>query len=185
VLFYALIPMEPRNRPFFLLLALILSLLTRLPARAQTNPNYPVKANIVYYFTKYIDWPEDKASGEFVIGIMGSTPMYDEMVRNIGEKTIAGRRLTIKKFPPNSTGCNCQILFIGEGSSGKLRSIAAATAGQPILLVTESEGLERKGACINLVIVDEHLKMEINKTNINSRNLGIAPELLELGTVVK
>ena len=177
--------MEPGNRPFFLLLASILSLGAWMPARAQTNPNYPVKANIVYYFTKYINWPEDKASDEFVIGVIGSPPMYDELVRNIGEKTVAGRPLTIKKFPPNATAFNCQILFIGEGSGNKLRSIAAATAGQPVLLVAESEGLERKGACINLVIVDEHLKMEINKTNINNRNLGIAPELLELGTVVK
>jgi hypothetical protein len=53
------------------------------------------------------------------------------------------------------------------------------------LLVTESEGLARKGSCINFVIVDDRLKLEINKKNIEHRELGVATELLNLGTVVK
>ena len=54
-----------------------------------------------------------------------------------------------------------------------------------MLLVTESEGLARKGACINFVIADDRLKLEINKKNIEQRDLGIATELLNLGTVIK
>ncbi len=46
------------------------------------------------------------------------------------------------------------------------KRIAASTAGTPTLLVTESEGLSRKGACINFVLVDDHLKLEINKKAI-------------------
>jgi hypothetical protein len=33
--------------------------------------------------------------------------------------------------------------------------------------------------------VDDRLKLEINKTNIEQRNLRIASELLELGIIVK
>jgi hypothetical protein len=33
--------------------------------------------------------------------------------------------------------------------------------------------------------VDDHLKLEINKSNIIKRNLGIASDLLNLGILVK
>ena len=28
--------------------------------------NYSVHANIIYHFTKYINWPEDRKSGDFI-----------------------------------------------------------------------------------------------------------------------
>jgi len=35
--------------------------------RAQQGTNYSVQANIIYHFTKYIDWPADRKSGDFIM----------------------------------------------------------------------------------------------------------------------
>lgn len=145
---------------------------------------YAVHANIIYRFTKYINWPDDKKTGDFVIGVIGETPLYDELKLFISNKTVAGRRFVIKKFSTNAASYNCHILFVSDEESGSLKRIAASTAGTPTLLVTESEGLTRKGACINFVIVEDRLKMEINKANIEKRSLDIASELLNLGIIV-
>ena len=59
------------------------------------------------------------------------------------------------------------------------------TQNAPLLIVTEEEGLAKKGSCINIVIDDERLKLEINKDNIEKRNLKVASEFLGLGTIVK
>ena len=165
----------------FLLTAILLFSLNT----SWSQRTYSVHANIIYHFTKYIDWPEDKKTGDFVIGIVGYTPLYDELKSFIGNKTAGNQHIVIKKFPKSATAFDCHILFIGEDERGSLKKIATATAGTSTLLVTESEGLAHKGSCINFIIVEDHLKLEINKTNIEKRNLNIATELLSLGIVVK
>lgn len=147
--------------------------------------NYAIQANIIYRFTKYVNWPEDKKAGDFVIGIVGDTPLYDELTHFTTNKTAGGRAIVVKKFSASASSYNCQILFISDEESGSIKRIAASTSGMPTLLVSESEGVARKGSCINFVVVDDHLKLEINKTAIEKRMLDIATELLSLGIIVK
>src|ERR1700704_3406195 len=49
---------------------LILLLLLAPETNAQQATDYAVQANIIYHFTKYIDWPGYKKSGDFIIGII-------------------------------------------------------------------------------------------------------------------
>ena len=146
---------------------------------------YAIHANIIYRFTKYINWPDDKKTGDFVIGVIGDTPLYDELKIFISNKTASGQPFVIKKYSTTASTYNCHILFVGDNESGSIKRIAANTAGTSTLLVTESEGLSRKWSCINFVIVDDRLKLEINKSNIERRSLDIASELLNLGIIVK
>lgn len=147
--------------------------------------DYAVHANIIYHFTKYIDWPANKKSGDFIIGVTGATPLYDELKKNVANKMVGNQKIVIKKFSPSAGSFDCHILFISEDESDNLKKIVAGTAGASTLLVSEMDGLARKGSCINFVIVNERLKLEINKTNIEQRNLNIASELLSLGVIVK
>ena len=170
-----------RLRAFFLINVMLLSF---FHGKAQQN-DYAVQANIIYHFTKYIDWPEDKKTGDFTIGIVGDSPLVDELKNSVVNKMVGDQRIVIKKFAGGAPSYNCQILFISEEASGSIKRIAAVTANTSTLLVTELEGLAHKGSCINFIIVDDHLKLEINKTNIEKRNLNIATELLSLGIIVK
>jgi len=166
-------------------LLLLLSLLaTGISTRAQTNPVNAIEANIIYHFTKYINWSNKDQPGDFVIGVIGNTPTYDEMVRLMTQRTVGPKRIMIKKTQPGPAAANCQILFIADDARGCLREVAAETASSPTLIVCEGSGLARKGAAIDLVLSDEHLKLEINKGNIEHHKLQIASELLELGTNV-
>lgn len=88
-------------------------------------------------------------------------------------------------MPASADSYTCQILFISEDKTKNLKKIAEVTKGSPTLIISETESRSVKGACINFVIVDEHLKLEISKTNIEERKLNIASELLRLGTVLK
>jgi hypothetical protein len=169
-----------RKKAMLLLPFLLFSLL-----EAWAQNAYAVHANIIYRFTKYVDWPDDKKSGDFVIGVIGDTPLYDELQNFTSKTSPAGQPIVVKKLTAAASSYNCHILFVCDEESDSVKRIAASTAGTPTLLVTESEGLSRKGACINFVLVDDHLKLEINKTNIERRSLDIASELLNLGIIVK
>ncbi len=151
---------------------------------AQQVTDYKVQANIIYRFTKYIEWPENKNGGDFVIGIIGDTPLYDELSTLTINKSIGNQRIVIKKLRANAASYNCQMLFISQEESSGLKRIALLTGDQPVLLITEDHGLAKKGSCINFIIVDDRLKLEINKNNILSRNLNVASELLMLATII-
>jgi YfiR/HmsC-like len=154
-------------------------------AAAQQETDYAVHANIIYHFTKYIEWPGNKKSGDFIIGTIGDTPLYDELNKNIGSKMVGDQKIVIKRFSSSAATFNCHILFISADERLSMKKIASRTAGTSILLVSESEGLAQKGGCINFCIVSDRLKLEINKYNIEERGLSIALELLQLGKIVK
>lgn len=152
---------------------------------AQAHMDYAVQANIVYRFTKYVDWPQSKKNGNFVIGIVGDSPLYDQLKSFISNKRVGHQKIVIRKFSTSETIYNCHILFISEEKSNSVKKIAALTKGSSTLLVTESDGLARKGSCINFILVEDHLKLEINKLNIEERDLSIATELVSLGILIK
>ena len=56
---------------------LILPVLVFSLFQAWAQNVYAVHANIIYRFTKYINWPDDRKTGDFVIGVVGDTPLYD------------------------------------------------------------------------------------------------------------
>jgi YfiR/HmsC-like len=153
--------------------------------QAQQGRNYAIYANIIYRFTKYINRPVDRKTGDFVIGIVGDTPLYEELKKFTATRTVGNQKIVVKRISSAAAYGDCQILFVCEDESGSLKKIAALTAGAPVLLLSESEGLEHNRSCINFIIIDEHLKLEINKNNIGQRNLGIASELLSLGIIVQ
>jgi hypothetical protein len=165
------------------LIAAISMAFMSLCAQAQQETNYAVHANIIYHFTKYINWPADKKSGDFIIGIIGETPLYDELKISTAGKTVGSQKIVIQEFSPSATYFNCHILFITTEESRRIKKIASVITST--LIVSESEGMALKGSCINFIIVREHLKLEINKSNIEKRNLNIATELLKLGTAVE
>ena len=150
----------------------------------QQTTDYKVHANIIYRFTKYIEWPENKQTGDFVIGVVGDSPVYEELRTLTASKSVGNQRIIIRKVAANAAVYSCSVLFISIEESRSLKRTALVTTGMPILLITEDTGLAKKGSCINFIIVDDHLKLEINKNNIISRNLNIASELLKLATIV-
>src|SRR5687767_6123957 len=94
-------------RPF--VVAGLLLLCSLLQGWSQNN--YAVHANIIYRFTKYINWPADKRNGEFVIGIVGETPLYSALRTYTSNKTAAGVPIVINKISASADSYNCHILF--------------------------------------------------------------------------
>jgi hypothetical protein len=165
------------------LTAAIILAFTCLSAKAQQETNYAVHANIIYHFTKYINWPAEKKTGDFIIGVVGESRLYDELKSSTAGKTVGNQKIVIREFSPSALSFDCHILFITDGESRRIKRITSIISST--LIVSESDGMAQKGSCINFTIVHERLKLEINKNNIEKRNLDIATELLKLGTIIE
>ncbi|MDA3865617.1 MAG: YfiR family protein [Salinivirgaceae bacterium] len=146
--------------------------------------NEKFKALFMYNFTKYIEWPSGMESGEFVIGILGSSPMKKELDIISSKKKVSDQPIKVKVYNSINDIGGCHILFIPTEKSASLESAQAQTKGKGTLIITDKPGLGRKGAGINYIISGGRQDFEINIKTFEEQRLKVNAALYSLGKVV-
>jgi len=136
-------------------------------------------------FAKYIQWPSDKANGDFVIGVFGNSVIADELRSVSSTKTIGTQKILVKDCQSLNETSGCHVVFIAESKSSFVRDIITKSSLDPTLLITEKEGLASRGGGISFLLIDGKVRFEINKNSIEKRGMKIASALTNLGTVVE
>jgi hypothetical protein len=140
--------------------------------------NAKCKAIYLYNVTKYIDWPEDYKAGNFVIGVYGNYPMLlTELNRMASTKTAGSQKFEIKSVNTLESAGKYHILFISKETLVQFPEIIAKLKGRGTLLVTEKEGMTKKGSAINFVIIDSKIKFQLSKQNAEKHALKVSREL--------
>lgn len=150
--------------------------------------NYRLLSLYVYNFGKHIEWPVSHKNGEFVIGVFGDTPLYQEVVKTTSQKSKGLQPIVVKKVETMEMLKSCHIVFVSKKESAKFKQIAETVRTEPVLIVTEQTGYARKGSCINIFLDeddDNKTKYEINKTVVEGKGLKVSSDLLTLGVIVK
>ncbi len=154
-------------------LGLTVALLALQPARAQEPTEYNVKAAFVYNFTKFVEWPGERAIGSVSsinICMVGGNPF--------GESMAVFKKASSEKLKLNvvdrSAGslAGCHIAFFSSGTPTGI--------GEGILTVGEADGFIDNGGMIGFKLVNNKVKLEVNKTVAAAGGLKINPQLLEV-----
>lgn len=144
-----------------------------------------IKAVFIYNFTKYIEWPKDYKSGEFTIGILGDyEALYNELTALSKQYKASDQPFSIKYIDDPSNLSNPHILYIPDDSTEQLSEALESLKGKSTLVITEKPGLASKGAGINFIVQGNRQKFELNKSNIESRDLKVANVLEQLAVLV-
>jgi hypothetical protein len=154
------------------------------PAYAQ-DVDYKSYTLFVYNFIKYIEWPEAKSQGDFVVGVLGDSPVLAELEKLAATKKAKGRTIIIKRFASLEKVTDCHLLYVTSSKSSSIKALKEMAKNKPMLIVGEREGLARKGAALSFVTIDDDvLKFDINKAEIEQHNLKIPGTLLLLGLII-
>lgn len=150
----------------------------------QNRPTHELHSMMIYNFLKYIQWPGDLNTGNFVIGVIGDDEVYSTLNSWYGNKQQGGKKIIIKKF--NSVGeiANCQLLYVGDRASNKFDDIHGKIASQPVLSITGKNGLGAKGSCINFKVVNNRLKFELNQAAVDQSKLKISSQLSAMAILI-
>ena len=151
----------------------------------KVDTNAKIKAVFIYNFTKYIEWPPSYKEGEFIIGIIGETPLYSELIKMTETKKVANQALEVRKFSSLAELSKCHILYVSKTESANLADIIKKLRTNSTLLITEETGLVEKGAGINFIIKDNRQKFELNKGNVERYKLKVSSSLEALAFTVK
>lgn len=164
-----------------ILLSLIL-IVSLSSASYTTEYGFKICSLYLYKFTQLVEWPTQNNKKEFVIGVIGVSPLIPELEKYIASKNnysvIKYKVIRINDITKIS---DCDLLFITKSKSDTVAQVVKTEEGKPTLIVTEQPGLIKRGACVNLIEEEgSSLKIQINKASIESHHLKASSDLIKL-----
>ncbi len=163
-----------------LLLALVFNV---NKVQAQTD-DYRIHSVFIYNFTKYFNWKND-GNAEFVIGVLGNTSLKSELEKRFETKPfINDKRVVVKEFKSVDNISGCQMLIVPALQSGKFEDVLAKVNGKNTLLITDKDGLGKKGSAVNFIKVDGKLRFELNKNALQKNNILASSEIEKLSILI-
>ena len=170
---------------FIILIFPIVSAFSPAVSEQKYDTTAKIKAVYIYNFTKYIEWPEEYKSGEFTIGILGKyEALFNELTKLSKQYKMSDQSFAIKNIDSPSKLNDPHILFIPDDSTDQLSEALEVLKGTSTLVITETAGLANKGAGINFIVQGNRQKFELNKSNVESRDLKVASTLEQLAVLV-
>lgn len=183
----ACVPVHIRLLPG-IVLALAMPFLLVGFAIADSSPTeYQVKAAYLFNFLKFVQWPNDVSSDpqrKWVIGIVGDSPVGDELSLLVEGKTVDGRGLLVKKLRAGDSFGACNILFVSASEERHLASILTSLQGSSVLTVADFDKFIERGGMIQFVNDGGRIRMDIDLGATGRARLKISSKLLVLAQAV-
>ncbi len=158
-------------------------------AHAEPGPprEYLIKAAFLYNFAKFVEWPAEALPDigiSITFGIVGDNP-FGGAFESMEGKTVKGRKVVIRQFKGVQDLKFVHILFVSSSEKKRLPKIMKTIKDWNVLTVGDTEGFTEVGGIINLIIVRNKVRFEINAVNAEQARLKISSKLLKLARGVR
>jgi YfiR/HmsC-like len=138
-----------------------------------------VQASYLYNIAKLVQWKDPSMrNGNFVIGVLGGSNLYQELVKKYQDKAVGKQAIEIRKLPHSAQVDRCHLLFVGWDEMELVTEIYKNLANANTLIVTEYPDALDDGAVVNFVVTNNTLKYELSVSNARKHRL-------ELGSTIK
>ena len=143
-----------------------------------------VQAAFIYNFTKYMEWPAESRSGDFIIGVINGPEMVSALNAMVSGKLVGTQKINVKTFTSVSSVTNCHLVYLPSSLSGELGALTSKIGSKSTGIITCSNGLAQKGSDINFVIVGDKQGFELNRGNIKKKGITVNSRLEQLAAKV-
>lgn len=149
--------------------------------QADSPQEYEAKAAYLLNFSRYVSWPAHEAATPLLVCVLGHDPFGEVLERALQGRSSNGRPLLARRLQQLEQSQGCQLLYIGQSEDRRLPDWLPQLQDRPVLTVGESPRFIRDGGIINLLLVRNTVRFEINLDaasraglKISSRMLGVA-----------
>jgi hypothetical protein len=146
---------------------------------AQVN-NHKIHSIFIYNFAKYTQWPASVKSGDFVIEVLGRSPLADELERVVANKMVGTQKIVVRRVTSPDQVSASHMVVVPATESRHFETVQARLKGKPSLLITEKPGLGQKGSGINFVIREDKWSYELNQASLAENGLKVSVEISKL-----
>jgi hypothetical protein len=172
---------QRRWRRILLLVPLFVFAVVPHQREADKDTTAILQANYLYNIAKLVEWKDESMrKGNFIIGVIGNTNLYQELIKQYSTRTIGRQPIEVRMLPRTADVEQCHILFVGRTDLALLPAIYKNMKGKPTMVVTEYGGALDDGAVVNFVKVDNLLKYELSISNAHKHGLVVGSTLKNL-----
>jgi hypothetical protein len=148
---------------------------------------YQLKAIFIKRFVQFVKWPSRKLeSGDspFVILIIGDSPIK-KAFESLGIDSLQNRKVILKRiFMLDENIKNSHIVFISASESYRLKEILSLLKGADVLTIGGFQGFAKSGGGVNLILVNNKIRFEVNKEKVVEGGISISSRVLRLAKTV-
>jgi hypothetical protein len=149
---------------------------------------YQLKSAFIQRFTWFVEWPkinqEVENDQEFVFCVLDNKEFYDELQSYFKKQPLGKTKIVVRLITNYDSIPPCSMLFISQSMHDKLDVILSQTKYKPILTVSDTKGFVEKGVLINMTIVENRIRFQINKNAVDDSRLKLSHKLYQLADVV-
>lgn len=161
-----------------LLLVFTFLMIGSFAVNAQVSIN-KAKARFIYNFTKFFEWPQSERNGDFVMGVLGSNSIYQELDDYTEGKKVIVQDIKVKKFSKAESVNDCHVLFVSEGYARKLEELSKRLSASTLLVSDSNKGI-KYGAALNFVLKGNRLKYEFAAANAKEKGLKFSSRIKDM-----
>lgn len=147
------------------------------PSLLSGKEEYDKKAMFLYHFISYINWPLDKTTNTFNIGIVGESPIKGPLIGYVYGKNVNKQPIVVETYKP---GNKYKILFFSDAGQAQFSKIKKELANQPILYITENSLLEKIGSHVSLYVDGAKIRFTANKAALEKSKLKVSNSFYSL-----
>lgn len=147
---------------------------------------YLIKAALLYNFAKFTDWPAHSFEGPdapLLICVLGSDP-FGPALKTIEGKVIKNRPVVTRVVSRVLDSRRCHVIFVSDSERSRLAEILELVGDDPILTIADMPDFAVSGGIINLKVVDNKSRFDINLAAAHRANLKLSSKLLILAQQV-
>lgn len=157
----------------------------RVPLQSQTvTPEYRLKAAFVSKFPQFVSWPATTHVDRLTICVVRPNPFGGELAALVEGESVNGRPLSVRQLDAAEPLEDCGILFVPAATRDR-KALLQRAARLPILTVGESPDFLDVDGIVNLRVVADRVRFEINLPAAQRSGLQISSQLLRLAVSVR
>jgi hypothetical protein len=140
------------------------------------------KAAFVLNFARYIEWPASAFGARdapLVVCLVGREGP-GAALSGLEGRQVQGRPIKVRLSVAVEDMRGCHVVFVGETDERRGLPILRALSGLPILSVSDMDRFIDIGGAIGIVISDNRLQFEINRSALEQANVKASASLLKL-----
>lgn len=144
---------------------------------------YAIKATYLYKFAPFVQWPPEAAPSEravFNICLTGTDPFGPVLDEAVATQKVAGGAIAVRRLKDSEQPAGCHVYYIGKMRGLPASAALKATAGLPVLTITDDTHRPDQRGAIHFVIRDNRVRFEIDEAIAAAHNLVISAKLLSL-----
>jgi hypothetical protein len=153
-------------------------------AQAQSSLEYTVKAAYLARFAPFINWPAGafaSPNAPLNICVLGPDPFGADLDKAVAGQKDGDHPLAVRRMETLLPETICQILFIHDAYLAD--EALEALGSRPVMTVTDS-GMRMHGI-ISFIVIDNHVRFDIDDDAARRVGLSISSKLLTLAHAVR